>query len=55
MSKYYKLDGDKLERVYKSCPKCGSGFFMAKHEDRESCGRCGYTEMQNKGKKRRGR
>lgn len=52
MSKYYKVDGEKLERVFKSCPKCGPGFFMAKHDNRESCGRCGYTEMAGKGKKK---
>lgn len=34
-----------LKRERKSCPKCGSGVFMAQHEDRVSCGRCGYTEF----------
>lgn len=34
-----------LKRERKSCPKCGGGVFMAKHQDRLSCGKCGYTEF----------
>lgn len=44
----YKLDGDKLERLKKHCPKCGPGVFMGEHKDRTSCGRCGYTEFKKK-------
>ena len=34
----------------RSCPKCGSGVRLAKHETkgqrtRFSCGKCNYTEM----------
>jgi small subunit ribosomal protein S27Ae len=43
----YKI-GDTVERLRKPCPKCGDGVFMAKHGDRESCGKCGYTEFQKK-------
>ncbi len=46
---YYKLDGDKLTRSKKHCPKCGPGVFMAEHDNRSSCGKCGYTEFK-KGK-----
>lgn len=42
---YYKLEGDKLTRTKKHCPKCGPGVFMAEHKDRVSCGKCGYTEF----------
>jgi len=28
----------------KLCPKCGSR--MAEHEDRYTCGKCGYTEWK---------
>lgn len=28
------------------CPKCGSR--MATHADRNTCGRCGYTEFKKK-------
>ncbi len=46
---YYKLEGDKLTRARKHCPKCGPGVFMAEHGNRVSCGKCGYTEFK-KGK-----
>lgn len=46
--KSYLVSGDKLERKNKSCPKCGPGIFMAKHKDREACGKCGYSEMMSK-------
>ncbi len=46
---YYKLEGDKLTRSKKHCPKCGPGVFMAEHNNRVSCGKCGYTEFK-KGK-----
>jgi small subunit ribosomal protein S27Ae len=38
----------KIKRKNKFCPKCGSGVFLAKHEDRYSCGKCGYTEFLRK-------
>jgi ubiquitin-small subunit ribosomal protein S27Ae len=45
---YFKLEGDKLTRTKKHCPKCGPGVFMAEHENRVSCGKCGYTEFKKK-------
>ncbi len=45
---YYKVDGGKLVRERQQCPKCGPGTFLAKHSDRQSCGRCGYTEFFKK-------
>jgi ubiquitin-small subunit ribosomal protein S27Ae len=44
----YKVEGDKLVRLRKACPKCGPGTFLAEHEDRFACGRCGYTEFKSK-------
>jgi len=44
----YEKKGEKLERKNKSCPKCGSGVFMAKHSNRWTCGQCRYTEFSNK-------
>lgn len=41
----YEKKGDKLERKNKSCPKCGSGTFMAKHTNRWYCGLCHYSEF----------
>jgi len=43
-SKNYKVSGDKLDRINKFCPKCGVGVFMAKHKNRNTCGKCGYME-----------
>ena len=50
-SKYYKIEGDKLERTHRTCPKCGTGFFLADHYDRMVCGKCAYTVFKRKGKK----
>lgn len=46
---YFKVEGEKLTRSRKHCPKCGPGVFMAEHANRASCGKCGYTEFK-KGK-----
>jgi small subunit ribosomal protein S27Ae len=45
---YFKVEGDKLTRARKHCPKCGPGVFLAEHENRISCGKCGYTEFKKK-------
>ena len=45
--KKYKVSGNKAERA-KTCPKCGSGVFLAVHKDRVHCGTCGYTEFSSK-------
>ena len=36
----------KARRKRKMCPRCGAGVFLAEHEDRYSCGKCGYTEFR---------
>jgi len=48
--KMYTVSGSSIERKNKQCPKCGAGVFMAKHADRVTCGKCGYTEFVKKGK-----
>lgn len=40
----YKVEGDKLTRTTTSCPKCGTGVFLAAHKNRKTCGKCGYME-----------
>ena len=47
----FKIEGDKLTRLRKACPKCGAGVFLAEHKDRLSCGGCGYTEFKGGGNK----
>ena len=42
----YKIDGDRIERQRRECPKCGPGVYMGEHADRISCGKCGYTEFK---------
>ncbi|HEX9908243.1 MAG TPA: 30S ribosomal protein S27ae [Thermoplasmata archaeon] len=44
----YKVDGGKLTRTRKHCPKCGPGVFLAEHVNRSSCGKCGYTEFKKR-------
>lgn len=50
--KMYEKKGDKLERASKTCPKCSSGVFMAKHKDRFTCGSCHYSEFISKSEKK---
>ena len=42
----YDIQGASLTRTHKSCPKCGAGVFLAEHDNRRSCGRCGYSESK---------
>ncbi|MEC9124874.1 MAG: 30S ribosomal protein S27ae [Candidatus Thermoplasmatota archaeon] len=39
----YSVEGEKLVRKAPFCPSCGDGIFLARHADRWSCGKCGYT------------
>lgn len=44
----FKVEGNKITRVRRHCPKCGDGVFLAEHKNRLSCGSCGYTEFKGK-------
>ncbi|MBI4919624.1 30S ribosomal protein S27ae [archaeon] len=44
----YQVKGGELVRTNSSCPKCGPGNTMAKHQSRKTCGKCGYTEFSRK-------
>ena len=46
--KLYSVDGDKLTKLRKECPRCGRGYFMAEHSNRLTCGNCGYTTYTSK-------
>lgn len=50
-SNLYSVEGGKLLRNRKSCPRCGQGTFLAKHKGRLYCGKCHYTEFEKKGTK----
>ena len=49
--KLYQVSGNKIEKKTKFCPKCGVGFFMAKHKNRLVCGNCHYSEFTKEKKK----
>jgi small subunit ribosomal protein S27Ae len=42
-SDFFSLKEGKLERKGRVCNRCGDGTFMAEHEDRFYCGKCGLT------------
>ncbi|KAI8078073.1 ribosomal protein S27a-domain-containing protein [Gilbertella persicaria] len=49
--KYYKVDeSGKVTRLRRECPNatCGAGVFMAKHKDRQYCGKCHLTYVFQK-------
>jgi small subunit ribosomal protein S27Ae len=46
----YTIEGDKLVRARRTCPRCGAGVYLAEHADRFSCGKCGYTEIRKEPK-----
>lgn len=46
----FKVEGNRIVRQRRNCPKCGEGVFLADHKDRLSCGNCGYTEFKAKQK-----
>jgi len=46
VSTYYELGGDTIKSRKSVCPRCGNGVFLADHGDRQSCGKCGYTEFK---------
>jgi len=33
-------------RKRRACPKCGAGVRLAEHQNRFSCGKCGYMEAK---------
>ncbi len=39
----YSVEDGKLVRKGEFCGVCGPGVFLAIHNDRKSCGRCGHT------------
>lgn len=48
ISKLYRIEEKRIIHLRPFCPRCGVGVFMAEHEDRFSCGKCGYTEYKGK-------
>lgn len=44
--KYYKIEGETLQKLKKDCRRCGKGVFLAEHKDRFTCGTCGFTQFK---------
>ena len=42
----YKIEGENVTRLRPICERCGPGYFMAKHQDRYTCGHCGFTRYK---------
>ena len=47
---FFKVEGDRINRIRKHCPKCGPAVFLAEHKNRFSCGKCGYAEFKGGGR-----
>jgi small subunit ribosomal protein S27Ae len=43
----YKVEGDKVTRLLPACERCGTGYFMADHGNRYTCGHCGFTRYKH--------
>ncbi len=41
-----KVKKTKPYKPGKNCPKCGTGVRLAEHNNRRSCGKCGYFEKK---------
>lgn len=44
----YKVEGDKVTRNEKFCPRCGPGVFLMNSQGRLYCGKCHYSEFASK-------
>jgi len=45
VEQYEVVDG-KIKRKKEFCPECEPGVFLAEHNNRTSCGKCGYTKFK---------
>ena len=45
---YYEIEEKGLVRLRPFCERCGSGYFMADHGNRYTCGHCGFTQYKRK-------
>ena len=42
----YKIENEKATRLRPACERCGPGYFMADHQNRYTCGHCGFTRYK---------
>jgi small subunit ribosomal protein S27Ae len=43
----FKVEGAKLTRLLPTCERCGTGYYMADHGNRYTCGHCGFTRYKH--------
>lgn len=43
--KHWEKYDDDGSTDQETCPRCGA--FLAEHEDRKTCGNCGYSQIEN--------
>lgn len=46
--KKYTVEGDKITKRARTCPRCGPGIFLSVSNGRAYCGRCHFTEFVKK-------
>lgn len=46
--KKYTVDGNKITKKARSCPRCGPGIFLSVGQGRAYCGKCHFTEFNKK-------
>ncbi len=46
--KKYTIEGDKIVKKARSCPRCGPGIFLLVAKERSYCGKCHFTEFNKK-------
>lgn len=46
--KLYDVSEGKVSRLKPECPRCGTGFYMAVHYNRRTCGQCSFTQFTDK-------
>jgi len=44
----YQIEGDKVKRTLRFCPRCGPGVFLTDSNGRVYCGKCHYAEFAGK-------
>jgi len=44
----YTVEGDKITKKARSCPRCGPGVFLSVGKGRSYCGKCHFTEFEKK-------
>lgn len=48
----YQIEGDKVKRTHKFCPRCGPGVFLMNSKGRLYCGKCHYSEFSKSQEKK---